>query len=97
MSVPFTTSPWSIKRRLDGTFSVVSDSAKEPVCDIVDWSHDQNLADARLIAAAPAMFEALTAAPKISDYNGDFSKFEADYLKWWEARSYALAKAGSAS
>jgi len=58
-------------------------------------------ANAQLLAAAPTMYEALESAPILSKYHGhagfESERFIADYLKWWEMRSYALTKAGRQS
>ena len=63
-----------------------------------DAAKDEFLPNARLIAAAPELVEALDAAPIIEAYyiNGELEseRFMADYEAWWQTRNETLVKAG---
>lgn len=56
-----TPGPWRVAKTALGQTVIDAESIGEIVCRIEEWSPEQDAADARLIAAAPDMFEALRA------------------------------------
>lgn len=57
-----TSGPWSARDIGGGQMVVEDDDTGEIVCRIEPWSPEIDLADARLIAAAPELLEAAQAA-----------------------------------
>lgn len=59
----------------------------------VDGSHDNMLANAQLIAAAPELLDALQAAPGLPSTFDQYDRFTSEYREFREKRRAAIAKA----
>jgi hypothetical protein len=91
MSAAFTSGPWTARETpsdLDMSFTI--DAGTIPVCDVYGGRDED--ANARLIAAAPEIYEALESVP--TPEREDIFEFADRVCKWVEAvRNPALAKA----
>lgn len=91
MSTKHTPGPWTTEKNEHGYWVGATNPTNKPVCDVhlfcIDnrepqvFSHDETLANARLIAAAPEMLEAL---------QGVVGRSPDD---WYEKVQAAIAKA----
>lgn len=54
-----TPGPWEFRKFVNGSFGIFAKDSVEFICKVEQWSDAVDLADARLIAAAPEMYEAL--------------------------------------
>ena len=101
-----TPGPWTACRKIDRgnvhAFHITADphGSLHPIVECRNAygrTYDEMAANARLIAAAPEMLEALEDAPILSRYHTahgfDREGFIADYEAWGEQRRSALSKA----
>lgn len=95
-----TKGPWRVAKTTFGQTVIDAESIGEIVCRIEEWSPEQDEADARLIAAAPDMFEALKALLVVMDSGAQPRKLD-EALTWRQndekARAMAIAALSKAS
>ncbi len=94
MSAKHTPGPWKFSAEsIDPEWSVVTTAGGSVIANVND-RHDQ-LANARLIAAAPDMLEALSKLMDLNDNSGPFGGeiLEDRITRAWDAARAAIAKA----
>lgn len=92
MSEKHTSGPWHIERINNRTRSGFNASIRSPGCDVAEvygWEDEENVANARLIAAAPELLAALQWYVEHDDSTGDSEYYAAGL----EAAQAAIAKA----
>ena len=97
---PHTPGPWLIREPDNGIYDTDDDIANVVArgpYGLITIAEEVDVADARLIAAAPDLLEAVETAPVLSKYHGqngfEVERFIADYEAWDAKRRAAIARA----